>query len=102
MAGRFAQHTRIAARAGRLDELVAKFAEAADMQASNPACELTLVSTSPEDPGAVFLTEVWTSAEEHERARNSPEVQAWAAGMPELVDGPPRTTPLEVARAAGL
>jgi quinol monooxygenase YgiN len=102
VADRFAQHTRIAARAGRHGELVAKFAEAADMQASNPACELTLVSTSPGDPDAVFLTEVWTSAEEHRRATQSPEVQAWAAGMPELVDGPAQTTPLDVVRAAGL
>jgi quinol monooxygenase YgiN len=65
------------------------------MQHDNPACELTLVSASPEDEVSVFLTEVWTSAEEHERARQSPEVQAWAAEMPSLVDGAPDVTPLD-------
>jgi quinol monooxygenase YgiN len=92
---RFGQHTRIRAREGKHDALLAKFTEAAEMQHHNPACELTLVSASPDDPDTVFLTEVWTSEEEHERARTSPEVQAWAKDMPELVDGAPDTTRLD-------
>lgn len=66
------------------------------MQRDNPACQLMLVSTSPEEDDVVFLTEVWTSAEEHERARQSSEVQAWAADMPSLVAGTPETTPLVI------
>src|SRR5436190_23679842 len=93
---RFAQHTRLRARAGKRDELLAKFLEVAEMQRDNLACELTLVSCSPGDDDIVFLTEVWTSREEHERARQSHEVQAWAADMPSLVAGPPETTPLVV------
>jgi quinol monooxygenase YgiN len=92
---RFAQHTRIRARLGKREELIAKFTEAGELQHHNPACELTLVSASPDDPDVVFLTEVWTSAEEHERARQSPEVQAWAQGMPELVEGPPDSARLD-------
>jgi quinol monooxygenase YgiN len=61
-----------------------------------------LVSSSPEEDDVVFLTEVWTSAEEHERARQSPEVEAWAAQMPSLVAGPPETTPLVVQGGTGL
>jgi quinol monooxygenase YgiN len=59
------------------------------MQRHNSACELMLVSRSPADEEVVFLTELWTSAEEYERARRSKEVEAWAADMPELVAGPP-------------
>jgi quinol monooxygenase YgiN len=99
---RFAQHSRIEARAGKRDDLVAKFMEIAVIQRDNPACELSLVSTSPEDDSSVFLTEVWASAEEHERARHSPEVEAWAADMPSLVDGRPETTPLELVGGKGL
>jgi quinol monooxygenase YgiN len=98
---RFAQHTRIRARPGKREELIAKFLEAAEMQRDNPANELTLVSSSPEDEDVVYLTEVWTSAEEHEQARQSDEVQAWAADMPSLVDRPPETTPLDVAGGSG-
>ena len=79
---RFAQHARLRARPGRRDALVAKFLEVVEMQRGNSACELMLVSSSPDEDDAVFLTEVWTSAEEHDRARNSPEVQAWAEDMP--------------------
>jgi quinol monooxygenase YgiN len=90
------------ARAGKRDELVAKFLEVADMQRDNPACQLMLVSSSPEEDDVVFLTEVWTSAEEHERARHSSEVQAWAAQMPSLVAGPPKSTPLVIEGGKGL
>ena len=60
------------------------------------------MSRPPDETDIVFLTEVWTSAEEHKRARNSDEVQAWAADMPSLVAGPPETTPLEVVGGKGL
>jgi len=90
------------ARAGKRDALIAKFLEVAEIRRDNPACQLTLVSSSPGDGDVVFLTEVWTSAEEHERARHSPEVEAWAADMPSLVAGPPETTPLVVAGGKGL
>ena len=71
--------------------------EAAELQADNPACRLSLVSTTPGDADSVFLTEVWASEEDWEHARESPEVQQWAGDMPELVDGPPETTPLDPA-----
>ena len=98
----FAQHSAIRARPGSHEALLAKFLEVVELQRGNPACLLTLVSTSPDEDGVVLLTEVWTSAEDHERARESPEVQAWAANMPELVSGPPETTRLEIAGAKGL
>jgi quinol monooxygenase YgiN len=71
--------------------------EAADLQADNPACELSLVSTTPGDADAVFLTEVWASEEDWAHARESPEVQEWASDMPSLVDGPPETIRLDPA-----
>jgi quinol monooxygenase YgiN len=61
-----------------------------------------LVSSSPEEDDVVFLTEVWTDAEEYERARSSPEIEAWAAGMPSLVAGPPEITPLDPAGGKGV
>jgi quinol monooxygenase YgiN len=81
---------------------VAKFLQVTDMQRDNPACELMLVSASPDEDDIVFLTEVWTSPEEHERARQSSEVQAWAAQMPSLVAGPPEITALAIEGGKGL
>ena len=99
---RFAQHTRIRARPGKGDELIQKFLEIPVMQADNPACELTIVSSSPEEDDVVFLTEVWTSAEDHERARHSAQVQEWARDMPSLVAGPPEVTPLIIEGGKGI
>ena len=99
---RFAQHARLRARPGKREQLVAKFLEVVDMQRGNPACELMLVSSSAEEDEVVFLTEVWTSPEEHERARQSSEVQAWAAEMPSLVAGAPEITPLAAEGGKGL
>ena len=60
------------------------------------------VSSSPEEDDVVFLTEVWSSAEDHERARDSPEVQDWAESMPSLVAGPPESSLLDPAGGKGL
>jgi quinol monooxygenase YgiN len=99
---RFAQHSRLKARPGKRDELLAKFLEIPKMQADNPACELTIVSSSPDEDDVVYLTEVWRSASDHERARQSPEVQEWAGDMPSLVAGPPDTTPLIIEGGKGV
>jgi quinol monooxygenase YgiN len=99
---RFAQHTLIRARPGKRDQLVAKFLEISEIQRHNKACELSLVSSSPDEDDAVYLTEVWASAEEHERARESDEIQAWAEEMPSLVAGPPEITPLVVEGGKGV
>jgi quinol monooxygenase YgiN len=94
--GRFAQHTRLVAVAGRQEQLIAKFVDAAATQAGDPACELTLISSTPDHSEVVYLTEVWTSEDAWRRARDSNEIQAWAEGMSALVASPPKSTRLDV------
>jgi quinol monooxygenase YgiN len=94
---RFAQHVRVPAAPGRRDELAAKFLETIEFLRDNPDCELTLVSTDPDDPDVVVLTEVWTSAEAHRATVAGEHVQRWAEGMPQLTAGPPTVQRLEVA-----
>ena len=74
------------------------------MRRDNPACQLTLVSFSLGDDDVVFLTEVWTSSEEHERARQSPEVQAWLPTCPRLspVRRRPRRSSSRAARGLAI
>jgi quinol monooxygenase YgiN len=99
---RFAQHTRLVAASGRRDELIAKFLESAEAQRDNPDCELMLVSAAPDSDDVVYLTEVWSSEAAWEKTRHSPEVQAWAKSMPELVGAPPETTALNVMGGKGI
>ncbi len=99
---RFAQHTRLTAAPGERDALIAKFLEAASLQRDNDACELMLVSAAPNDPDVVYLTEVWTSARQWEKARDSDEIKAWAASMPRLVAAAPQSADLDVKGGKGL
>jgi quinol monooxygenase YgiN len=61
-----------------------------------------LVSTAPDSADVVYLTEVWSSEAAWEQVRRSLAVQAWAASMPALVDGPPQSTALEVMGGKGV
>lgn len=99
---RFGQHSKVMARPGKRDELVAKYLEVGEIQRSNPECELIFVSTSASDANAVYLTEVWSSEESHKQALDSDEVRAWAEAMPPLVDGDPQSQRLEPVGGKGL
>jgi quinol monooxygenase YgiN len=99
---RFAQHTRLIAAPGKRDELVAKFLESVQIQRDNADCELMLVSTAPDSPDLVYLTEVWSSRDAWEQARRSAPIQAWAASMPPLVSGSAESIPLDVVGGKGL
>jgi quinol monooxygenase YgiN len=99
---RFAQHTRLVATRGNADRLAHKFVESVEMQRDNPACELMIVSRSPVEDDVVYLTEVWSSEAEWEKARNSPAIAEWAGDMPSLVAEAPQSTPLQPIAGKGL
>lgn len=99
---RFAQHTRLVATSGNADRLAGKFLESVEIQRDNPACELMIVSRSPLDDDVVYLTEVWSSESEWDRARRSPVIAEWAEEMPTLVAEPPQTVRLDPLGGKGL
>ncbi len=100
--GRFAQHTKLVATHGNVDRLAGKFIESVEIQRENPACELMIVSRSPEDDDAIYLTEVWSSQSEWEEARNNPAIAEWAKDMPSLVAQAPQSVRLEPIGGKGL
>ena len=99
---RFAQHTKLVATRGNVDRLASKFMESVEMQRVNPACELMIVSKSPEDDDAIYLTEVWSSESEWEEARNNPVIAEWAKDMPTLVAQAPQSVRLDPIGGKGL
>ena len=88
---RFAQHTRLVSTPGNVDALVGKFLEAAEMQRENPACEAMIASRSIDDDDVVYLTEIWSSEEDWDRARRSDRIAEWAKDMPALVASAPQS-----------
>jgi len=100
--GRFAQHTKLVATRGNADRLARKFLDSVEIQRENPACELMIVSRSPVDVDAVFLTEVWTSESDWDVARSSPVIADWAKDMPSLVAEAPQSVRLDPLGGKGL
>ena len=100
--GRFAQHTKLVATKGNSDLLARKFLESVEIQRENPACDLMIVSRSPVDDDVVFLTEVWLSESEWDKARSSPVIAEWAEEMPALVAEPPHSVRLDPVGGKGL
>lgn len=89
---RFAQQTKLISTEGSADKLLAKFLEAAELQAENPSCELMLVARSEANENVVYLTEIWSSEATWDEARQSDAITAWAKDMPALVAEPPVST----------
>jgi len=62
---KFAMYGKLIAHPGKRDELAGILLEAADMLSDNADCELYIVNVSDNDPNAVWVTELWSSAEAH-------------------------------------
>ena len=73
--GRFGLVGSFRAHPEQGEALAGLLLQAADALASNPDCELYLISRAAEDPELVWVTEVWASRDahaaslEHERIR---------------------------------
>ena len=56
---------KVIARQEQRDALVQVLLSAAELVGKAPGCELYIVHTSPTEPDAVWVTEVWRSKEDH-------------------------------------
>lgn len=56
---------KLTAHEGKRDALVEKMMKAAELMASVPGCLLYVVGTSPAEPDAVFITELWKDEDSH-------------------------------------
>jgi quinol monooxygenase YgiN len=63
--GRFGLCGIMIAQAGQRDALLALLLEAADLVADAPGCEVWIVNLMPDNPDALWVTEVWRSEADH-------------------------------------
>jgi quinol monooxygenase YgiN len=63
--GTLGLYTKFTTQTGQRDRLVDRLLRAAQLMEQAPGCTLYLVNTSPDDPAAVWVTEVWASEEQH-------------------------------------
>src|SRR5579859_1685952 len=64
------------AQPGQQDALAAVLLDAAEMLRDAPGCEQYIVSVSASDPDAVWVSEVWSSREEHAASLVREDVRA--------------------------
>jgi quinol monooxygenase YgiN len=77
MAERFGLIANITAHPGKGDELAEVLLDAARaMDDSVPGCELYVISRSPDDADAIWVTEVWTDRESHAASLTLDSVKA--------------------------
>ena len=63
--GRFGLCGTMIAQAGQRDALLVLLLEAAGLVADAPGCEVWIVNLMPDNPDALWVTEVWRSEADH-------------------------------------
>lgn len=98
----YAMHVRFSAQLGKGHELASILLEAAAGAAADERCRLYLVSRSPEDSDAVFVTEAWTSEAAHDASLEDEGARALIARAMPLMAGRPEATELRPLGGKGL
>lgn len=96
----FGMYNRLVARPGERDALTAILLRGVDGLRAH-GCHLYLVNHPPDNPDAVWVTEVWESREAHRASLQLPETrQAIAQAMP-LLTGEFESIELDVVGGLG-
>lgn len=99
---RFGLHGKLVAQPGRRDALAAHLLEAAELMRAVDGCDIYLVSTSPSDDDAVWVTEVWRSEADHDASLSIPGVPEIIRRARPFIAGMPESTRLVVRGGKGL
>jgi len=80
---KFGMYGKVMAQPGKRDALVEVLLEAAEMLGDMPECELYIVNVVPDEPDAIWVTELWASEQAHARSLQREDVRALIQrGMP--------------------
>ena len=90
------------AQPGQRDALRDLLLEAAELVADLPGCEVWIVNTIPDDPDAIWITEVWHSEADHAAALANDAVKAVIARARPLIAGFGERFTLEPVAGKGL
>ena len=90
------------AQAGQRDALLDVLLEAVEIVADLPGCEVWIVNTMPDDPDALWITEVWRSEADHAASLTDEGVRALIARARPLLAGFGERFTLEPVAGKGL
>ncbi len=84
---RFGMHGKILAKEGQRDALVELLLEAARTVGKLPGCDTYVVSTSPTEPDAIWVTEFWRTQADHDDSLKLDSVRAIIARARPIMSG---------------
>lgn len=93
---------KLIAKPGQREQVVQILLESGTLFDDNPACLLYLVSESADDPNLVWVTDVWTSQEEHAEALKAPELRPFVERATPLLEGMPEQMEIRPVGGKGL
>lgn len=102
MADLFGMHGRFVAHAGEGDALAAILLEAAELLGDFDECLVYVISRSPDDSEAVWVTEAWTTKDAHDASLEDARVRRLIERAMPLIAGPPETTTLRPIGGKGV
>ena len=83
-------HGKLKATTGNGPKLAEILLEASQLVSAAKGCRLYIVSTTPEEPDTVWVTEVWDSKEDHGNSLQAPGVRELIGQAMPILDGPPQ------------
>jgi quinol monooxygenase YgiN len=90
---------KLIAKPGNRDEVIGILLESGQLLES-PACLMYMVSESAEEPDVIWVTDLWTSKEEHAEALRNPKLRPFVERTMPLLQGMPEQ--IEIRPAGGL
>jgi len=85
----YALINKLTAKPGQRDRVAQILIESGKLFDDNAACIISMVSESAQDANVLWVTDLWTSRDEHEAALKQPELRPFVEEALPLLEGMP-------------
>ncbi|HEX6681736.1 MAG TPA: antibiotic biosynthesis monooxygenase [Candidatus Limnocylindrales bacterium] len=92
---------KLTAKPGKRDEVVGILLESGKL-IDDPACLMYLVSEAADDPDTIYVTDLWTTKEQHAEALKIPALRPFIERTMPLLEGMPEQIELHPVGGIGV
>jgi quinol monooxygenase YgiN len=93
---------KLTTKPGQRDRVTKILLDSMKLFDDNPACVSSIVHEAAEDPNVIWVTDLWTSKEEHEAALQAPELRPFVEAAMPLLEHMPEQTEVRPVGGKGL
>lgn len=92
---------KLTAKPGKRDEVIGILLESGKLM-DDPACLMYMVSEAVDDPNVIYVTDLWTSKQRHQKALRKPELRPYVEKAMPLLEGMPEQIETKPAGGIGI